>query len=374
MPWTTDNPPSVAKNWTDDEKGKCVTAANAVLSDDGDDETAIFACINAAGKGKKLASKAVSLDEQGRRVRDAWYASFKPPRDMAQPSTSGDYWVKEVFEDSIILEGPEGLFSYPYTITDDGIEFSEPIKVEIEYKPVESKAIQSNCLKAISVEGDEMRVANHIILFGGRDLEGLASKKINADGSKGEYFTAKTVLDSAFTETGRLLVDWEHGLTKGVMDGDDLAAPGRDDILGYVDWATAKATEQGLWVERVLNLRNKYMMFLKHLIEAGKIGTSSEAIDDGVQKAADGRIVTFPLRRDTLTVKPMEWRMMLSNPLLAKAIGGLLELSEIATEAVVPEDDGKSSAEADAEVARARLAAIKAAIQIGLLELEIMEV
>jgi len=369
MPWTTDKPPSVAKNWTDDEKGKCVTAANAVLADDGDDEAAIFACINAAGKS----TKAVSLDEQGRRVRDAWYADFQPTREVAQPTTDG-HWVKEVFDDSIILEGPEGLLSYPYTITDDGIEFGEPVKVEIEYRPVkESKAVD-NCLKAISIEGDEMRVANHIVLFDVRDLEGIASKNVNADGSKGEYFTSKTVLESAFTETGRLLVDWEHGRTRGVMDGDDLAAPGRDDVPGYVDWGTAKATEQGLWVERVLNLRNKYMTFLKHLIEAGKIGTSGEATDDGVQKAADGQIVTFPLRRDTLTVKPMEWRMMLSNPLLAKAVGGLLELSKAATEAAAPEDDGKSSAEADAEMAKARLAAIKAAIQIELIELEILEV
>lgn len=370
MPWTTDNPPSVAKNWTDDEKGKCVTAANAVLADDGDDEAAIFACINAAGKS----TKAVSLDEQGRRIRDAWRAKFTS---SPMPSAAiHDFWVKEVFEASVIIEGPDGLFSYPYVIADDGIEFGEPIKVEIEYKPVtESKAAQDNCLKAISIEGDEMRVANHIVLFDVRDLEGVASKNVNADGSKGEYFTSKTVLESAFTETGRLLIDWEHGLTKGVMDGDDLAAPGRDDVLGYVDWSTAKATEQGLWVERVLNLRNKYMAFLKHLIEAGKIGTSSEATDDGVQKAADGQIITFPLRRDTLTVKPMEWRMMTDNPLLAKAVNGLLELSKATTEPeTTPGGGGNPPAESEAEVAKARLAAIKAAIQIELIELEIMEV
>lgn len=322
----------------------------------------------------EIPTKAVSLDEQGRRVRDAWRARFKPKQEMAQ-EIAGDFWIKEVFEASIIVEGPDGLFSYPYVIAEDGTEFGEPVKVEIEYKPVaESKAVD-NCLKAISIEGDEMRVANHIILFGGRDLEGIASKNVNEDGSKGEYFTSKTVLDSAFTETGRLLVDWEHGLTKGVMDGDDLTAPGRDDVLGYVDWGTAKATEQGLWVERVLNLRNKYMAFLKHLIEAGKIGTSSEATDEGVQKATDGRIIAFPLRRDTLTVKPMEWRMMTDNPLLAKAINGLLELSKAATEPeTTPGDDGKSSAESEAEMAEAQLATIKAAIQIELIELEILEV
>lgn len=50
MPWTTENPPSCADNWTESEKKKCVTAANAVLRDGGEEQDAIFACIRAAGK------------------------------------------------------------------------------------------------------------------------------------------------------------------------------------------------------------------------------------------------------------------------------------------------------------------------------------
>lgn len=53
MPWTVKSPPSVAKNWTEEEKEKCVKAANAVLRDGGNDEQAIYACISAAGKSKK---------------------------------------------------------------------------------------------------------------------------------------------------------------------------------------------------------------------------------------------------------------------------------------------------------------------------------
>lgn len=52
MPWTKDNPPSCAKNWTDSEKEKCVTAANAALKE-GSEQDAIFACIRAAGKSKE---------------------------------------------------------------------------------------------------------------------------------------------------------------------------------------------------------------------------------------------------------------------------------------------------------------------------------
>jgi hypothetical protein len=50
MPWTYQEPPAVALNWTDEERRRCVDAANAVIEETGDDEQAIFACIAAAGK------------------------------------------------------------------------------------------------------------------------------------------------------------------------------------------------------------------------------------------------------------------------------------------------------------------------------------
>src|SRR3990172_8976046 len=65
MPWTKDNPPSVAKNWTDSEKEKCVAAANAVLEDGGSDEDAVFACISAAGKSKEEKSMDITLQKLG---------------------------------------------------------------------------------------------------------------------------------------------------------------------------------------------------------------------------------------------------------------------------------------------------------------------
>lgn len=51
MPWTVENPPDVARNWTRSERERCVAAANAVLERGGSEEEAIFACIRAAGKG-----------------------------------------------------------------------------------------------------------------------------------------------------------------------------------------------------------------------------------------------------------------------------------------------------------------------------------
>lgn len=51
MPYAfPDNIPKVAKNWTPEQQKKCIAAANAVLSDDGSEQDAVFACIRAAGK------------------------------------------------------------------------------------------------------------------------------------------------------------------------------------------------------------------------------------------------------------------------------------------------------------------------------------
>lgn len=175
-----------------------------------------------------------------------------------------------------------------------------------------SPAIEStpnNALKAISVTDDQLITGNFLVLFNGRDLEGVMSANKNADGSNGEYFTPNTQFESDYTSIGRLPVDWEHG--RG-LDGLE-----KHDKLGYVDWSTAKTTDTGLWVQRVLNRRNRYVQMLEPLIKAGLIGTSSEAIPDKVSKAANGEILTWPLMGDALTVNPMDYRMMDSNTLTA---------------------------------------------------------
>lgn len=225
-------------------------------------------------------------------------------------------------------------------------------------KKKKEKAIGPNMLKAISKDDDTMRVANYLALWDVRDLEGIASERVNPDGSHGEYYTPQTNFESAYTKTGRLYVDWDHGLNPFREDGDDMPAPGRDDVLGYVDWSTVKTDESGLWVERVLNRRNKYMRFLETLIDAGLIGTSSEAMSKGVEKALDGHIVKWPLRRDTMTVSPMEWRMMKENPLLVQAVKGLLELPEELPEADDGRDDAGASCQDELQVAKAKAQAM----------------
>jgi len=199
----------------------------------------------------------------------------------------------------------------------------------------------TNALKTISRTDDELRVGNYIVLFNGRDLEGIASPRKNDDGSAGEFFTPETELESRFTKTGRLPVDWEHRLAP---EGEDLGT------LGYVDWSTAKRLDQGVFVERVLDRRNEYVRWLEELIDQGLIGTSSEADPVAVQKAEDGRITRWPLMGDTLTVTPMEPRMLTQNALqAAKALGlfaeepdpeAKAEGREVAEAGKAMEDDG----------------------------------
>lgn len=184
--------------------------------------------------------------------------------------------------------------------------------------------VVSNALKAISSTDTELRVANYMILFNGRDLEGHASKRKNADGSKGEYFTKATALESDYTQTGVLYVDWEHA------SGQEGAGP--DDVLGYVDWKSARIDDKGVFVERVLNRRNRYVQFVEELVNAGLVGNSTEAISTGVTKGKNGEIQTWPLRRDTLTVQPMEPRMLSQNTLAA--IKGLSEKYPAITKAI----------------------------------------
>lgn len=173
----------------------------------------------------------------------------------------------------------------------------------------------ANALKAIGRTENELRVANYMVLFGGRDLEGVATSRKNGNGSTGEFFTKSTSFESPYTQTGVLHVDWEHSAGAEGL--------GSDDILGYVDWKTARIDDRGLFVERVLNRRNQYVQWVEELISAGLIGNSTEAVSDGVLKADDGEIKAWPLRRDTLTVSPMEPRMLSQNAVIAiKALSG----------------------------------------------------
>jgi HK97 family phage major capsid protein len=198
----------------------------------------------------------------------------------------------------------------------------------------------ANALKTVGKTDDELRVANYIVLFGGRDLTSFASGRgiaPNPDGSLGEFFSERTDFESDYTKTGMLYVDFEHSL-----DPDGLGI-GSDDVLGYVDWKTAKKDERGLFVERVLLRRQKYVQFLEELIDAGLIGNSSETIRGKAKRTDEGEIIAWPLKRDTLTVNPMEPRMLSGNQL--QAVKALADVMPEFKSLLIPSDAAQDDKE-----------------------------
>jgi len=266
-----------------------------------------------------------SLSEQMQNVISAFIAAFPVPQ--PSPSEMPGY-VEEVFPDYVIVcTGMDNYFKVPYQVDGETITFSPRDQwqaVEEAYVPKEAKALPqaSNPLKAIGKTDNELRVGNYIVLFGGRDLEGVATRTRNLDGSRGEFFSPTVQVESPYTKANQVMVDFEHG-----RDPDGLGL-GVDVLLGRVDWKTARRDERGIFVERVLDRRQKYVQYLEELIEAGLIGNSSAAMPGAMEKKANGEITRWGLMRDTLTVQPMEPRMLLENPVAAKALEEIRNLSK----------------------------------------------
>ncbi len=119
-----------------------------------------------------------------------------------------------------------------------------------------------NALQLLDKTDGELLVGNHIVEFG-------------------KQITPATRLDSGYTGTGRLLE---------TVGGDPV---------GYADMHNAKITDKGVFVQRVLSRRKKYLEFLEELLRQGAIVTAPEAVAGKAQKA--GVLwAYYPLKADRL--------------------------------------------------------------------------
>lgn len=244
--------------------------------------------------------------------------------------------IEEVFTDYVIACVDEKKYKIKYKTDADGNPVFDDrekwVEVEEVYKPIKGMN-EGNVLKAISSNDNELRAGNYIVLFGGRDLTAFKfiGNKLprfrNPDGSAGEFFSKSVNLESDYTAIGRIPINWEHGADP------DGAGVDEDELLGYVDWKTAKVDEKGVFVERVLNRRKKYIQWLEELINAGMVGTSTEPVMKNIEIKPNGEIVRWGLKKDTLTVTPMEPRMLAENVLQAYKALGLVK------EEVAPQGD-----------------------------------
>lgn len=347
MPYENENDPKLpdnVKKLDESKRKKWIAVFNSAIEDT-ENEGEAMAIANGA-------VKAMSFEATCNKISRALYDKF-----------GGDglgVYVAETYPDYVIAEfeseDERSYFQVPYAMDDTEIVFEDRVnwqKVKPERTWIEAKAgrrnnssdakmiqdmhdssvklgatcgeMKSNFLKAISETDDELRVGNYIVLFGGRDLEGVASPLKNQDGSRGEYFSPSTVLESEYTAKNAVAIDWEHGRKEFP----------KDVTFGYVDWSTKSVDERGVFVERVLNRRNKYVQWVEKLIKAGLVGTSSEPVQTSLQKAVDGHILKWPLFRDSLTVQPMEPRML-------KEFGGNELIEAAKALGVIPQDEVKN--------------------------------
>lgn len=218
-------------------------------------------------------------------------------------------WVRETYDDDgyAIVNYMGEFWRAGYSrderdVTFAGREEWEKVAEERQWvvSPDNARAL---ALKVVDTTATELICEGPLVLFGGRDLSG-------------ERFTKSTVFDSPYTRRGQLLIDWEHGQEPDRdRSGRKIRQPGRDDILGYVDWKTARVDEEiGVLARHVLDRREWYVReFVEPLVRAELVGTSSEAAPKGIKKSLDGTIQAWPLKRQSLTVMPMEPRMMLTK-------------------------------------------------------------
>ena len=127
-----------------------------------------------------------------------------------------------------------------------------------------------NELRITKRAGSDLHVAGYLAAFGSNGLN------------------RHTRFDSGYTAAGRLPVSW-------------AGVPEQDGLIGFVDWKTARADEKGLFVERVISRRQRYIKWLEELLEAGAIGSSAQPVTASVVKAA-GIVRAWPIRSELLTV------------------------------------------------------------------------
>ena len=115
MPWTADNPPAVAKNWTVAERTRCVAAGNAALAAGKSEADAVYACIAAAGKSKTQATLGACL--RLRLIPKAGVSSWMPLGEPQSVTLGGAQVPSQRFSKEVVAIGQ-------YVKVSDGIAFT----------------------------------------------------------------------------------------------------------------------------------------------------------------------------------------------------------------------------------------------------------
>jgi len=265
--------------------------------------------------------KSISLDEVMRRVRDAWYAQNRPVREAAvTQGQEPEPFVREVFDDKIIVAAGDKLLAYPYHFEDGEIVFGKPTKVEVDYKPTKSVAV-----KMLSRDDGGALVGGYLLLWGDPEHKDL----------QGDYFTPDTQLWlDRYPQAPAL---FHHGLDDTV----GLAAIGHR--------VKAVPDDVGVWVEDWIDTSNRYWKLVEPLLEAERLFYSPGSAPHLVKRAEDGKLLSYPPIEDTLTPIPAQHRLRPVEQIKAAYKAAGLDLPDLDEE--VSGDDGGPSCEPGNRVA-----------------------
>ena len=154
------------------------------------------------------------------------------------------------------------------------------MELDIDIDSITETDGESNLIAVKSVTDDEVVLEGYGIVFNTQDLHG-------------EMFTPET--DLMLENVKAVPVLWEH------------TATGVSDILGYA--RHIKTDEFGVLFELTLKRSNKYVEMVKKLVERGRLGLSTGALPQTIQR--DGSVIKrWQVGELTTTVTPAEFRTL----------------------------------------------------------------
>lgn len=179
------------------------------------------------------------------------------------------------------------------------------MEIEFDIDSITEDGEQSNLISVKSVTDEEVVLEGYGIVFNTEDLHG-------------EVFTPET--DLMLENVKAVPVLWEH------------TATGVTDILGFA--RHVKTDDFGVLFELTLRKSNKYVQMVKKLVEKGRLGLSTGALPQTIQR--EGSVIKrWQIGELTTTVSPAEFRTLgvraKSEEMMAESSQGV-ELPEIIEE------------------------------------------
>jgi len=228
---------------------------------------------------------------------------------------------------------------------DETTDRAEPQVSTTEGVPTVTPAPRPDrAIKVLSETDEGVTVGGYLVMWGDEDHPDL----------QGEYFTKSTEL--WLDRYPKVPALFHHGLDESV----DLT------VLGHR--TKSVPDDIGVWVEDWLDKSNRYWQMVEPLLKKEALYYSPGSVPHLTRKAHDGRLLTWPIVEDTLTVTPAQHRQRPVEQIKAAYKAANLEPPEIeptgSDEAPSGDDTGVSCEDACAEVrAKARAILLKTQIQ-----------